>query len=258
MLVAGGILYAIGSVRMRSSGGRVRAAERASFWIGWTILFASLTPWMDRAVGVSFSAHMAQHEMMMLFGAPLVIVGRPIVPWMWALPQAMRWSLGGTFASALPRTIWRWLTTPFVAWALHGATVWIWHAPVLYEAAVKHDAIHALEHATFIGTATLFWWGLVYGRYGRAAYGASALYVFTTMLHTGVLGAMFALSVSPFYAVYRDRAAITGLDPVHDQQLAGLYMWIPAGIVLTTCGLALVLAWLSESDRRARVTGPTV
>src|SRR5204863_7670204 len=88
--------------------------------------------------------------------------------------------------------------------------------------------------------------------YGRAAYGASALYVFTTMLHTGLLGALFALSTSSFYPLYRDRAHDAGIDAVYDQQLAGLYMWIPAGVVLTTFGLALVLSWLSESDRRTR------
>jgi heme/copper-type cytochrome/quinol oxidase subunit 3 len=99
----------------------------------------------------------------------------------------------------------------------------------------------------------LFWWGLVYGRYGRAAYGASALFVFVTMVHTGLLGALFALSTSAYYPMYRERAAAAGFDAVSDQQLAGLYMWVPSGIVLTVFGLALMVAWLSEADRRAGV-----
>jgi len=136
------------------------------------------------------------------------------------------------------------------AWALHGVTVWVWHLPGFYEAAVQHEGLHAFQHATFVGTAVLFWWGLVYGRYGRAAYGASVLFVFTTMIHTGVLGALFALSSAPFYPLYQQRAAVMGVDPVVDQQLAGLYMWIPAGLVLTICGLALLMAWISEADRR--------
>jgi putative membrane protein len=72
------------------------------------------------------------------------------------------------------------------------------------------------------------------------------------MLHTGVLGALFALSTSPFYQLYRERASDARIDAVYDQQLAGLYMWIPAGVVPTTFGLALILSWLSESDRRGR------
>jgi putative membrane protein len=71
------------------------------------------------------------------------------------------------------------------------------------------------------------------------------------MVHTGLLGALFALSTSPYYDVYRARAALAGLDPTVDQQLAGLVMWIPAGLVLTVFGLALLVAWLSEAERRA-------
>jgi cytochrome c2 len=143
------------------------------------------------------------------------------------------------------------LTTPFVAWAIHGLAIWLWHAPRLYEAAVEHESLHALEHATFVGTAVLFWWGILYGRYGRAAYGASVLYVFTLMVHTGVLGAIFALSTAPFFPVYQARASAAAVDPLVDQQLAGLFMWIPSGIVLTVAGLALLFAWIAESDRRA-------
>jgi putative membrane protein len=252
-LIAGAMMYAVGTRRMREGGGRMRQAERASFWCGWTALIAAITPWMDHAVTVSFSLHMAQHELLMVIGAPLIVVGRPIVPWLWVLPVSWRLRAGRALSAAAPRAIWRKLTTPLVAWGLHGAVLWIWHAPVLYQAAVRHESLHAFQHATFVGTAVLFWWGLVYGRYGRAAYGASALYIFTTMVHTGLLGALFALSTSPFYPLYRDRAQDAGIDAVSDQQLAGLYMWIPAGVVLTTFALALVLAWLSESDRRERV-----
>src|SRR5206468_11770261 len=125
--------------------------------------------------------------------------------------------------------------------------------PVLYEGAVRSKGIHTVQHGMFVATAICFWWGIVYGRYGRAAYGASVLYVFSTSVHTSILGAAFALSTAPFYAVYRDRAAAAGVDALGDQQLAGLYMWIPAGAVLTLVGLTLLVAWLSESERRARV-----
>jgi putative membrane protein len=244
-------LYLRGSRRIRSGGGRVRPVERAAFWTGWAALVAAVAPWMDRAATLTLSSHMVQHELLMLVGAPLLIAGRPIVPWLWALPTAARQRVGGGLGSPLVHPLWTWLTAPMVAWALHGATVWVWHLPVLYEAAVASEAVHAVQHAMFVGTAVLFWWGLIYGRYGRAAYGASALYVFLTMVHTGVLGAFFALSTRPFYGVYQDRAALAGVDATVDQQLAGLYMWIPAGLILTVVGLILLVAWLAESERRA-------
>lgn len=250
-LAAGAALYAVGSVRLVARGARVRRVERAAFWIGWSAIVAAVAPPMDRAAAQLFSMHMAQHELLMLIGAPLMIVGRPIVPWLWALPASLRPRAAGGLQSSAVTRAWRWFTTPVVAWGLHGATIWVWHVPALYEAAVLNEGIHAFQHATFVGTAVCFWWGLVYGRYGRAAYGASALYVFVTSMHTGILGALFTLSGAPFYPLYAGRAAEAGVDPVVDQQLAGLYMWIPAGLIFTLFGLALVLAWLSEAERRA-------
>jgi putative membrane protein len=194
---------------------------------------------------------MAQHELLMLLGAPLVVLGRPITAWLWALPQSWRARAGASLQPRGAGRLWRAATMPVVAWALHGLAVWVWHAPPLYEAAVEHEPIHFIQHATFLGTAVLFWWGLVYGRYGRVAYGASVLYVFTTMVHTGILGAVLALSTSPLMPVYRDRAAAAGIDAVVDQQLAGLIMWIPAGVILTLSGLILISAWIQASEHRA-------
>ena len=251
-LGAAALLYVAGQRRLRSRGVRGRRVERFAFWTGWTALVAAVAPPLDRAASYSFSAHMAQHELLMLVGAPLMIVARPIVPWLWGLSDRARAVAGGGLQASIVARAWRWLTTPIVAWALHGVAIWVWHLPVLYESAVQNEGVHTLQHATFVGTAVLFWWGLVQGRYGRAGYGASALYVFVTSVHTGILGALFALSNAPFYPLYADRAAYAGIDAVADQQLAGLYMWIPAGLILTLFGLALLVAWLSEADRRAR------
>lgn len=250
LLTISGALYLAGSRRLSARGAHVRPIERTAFWTGWAALVAAVAPPLDAAAAERFSAHMAQHELLILIGAPLVIVGRPIVPWLWALPTRMRPAAGAALQQHPVSRAWRVLTTPVVAWALHGATIWIWHAPAFYEAAVRHEGIHAFQHATFVGTAVLFWWGLVYGRYGRAAYGASVLFVFTTMIHTGLLGALFVLSGTPFYGLYQERAAAAGIDPVVDQQLAGLYMWVPAGVILTLFALALLLAWIADSERR--------
>jgi putative membrane protein len=144
------------------------------------------------------------------------------------------------------------LTSPLTAWALHGLAIWVWHVPALYELAVRNEAVHALQHAMFVGTAALFWWGMVYGRYGRAGYGAAVFYVFTTTVHTGLLGAILTLAHSPLYPEYAATAAAHGMDPLEDQQLAGLIMWVPAGLVLTMLGIALFVAWLGEAERRAR------
>jgi putative membrane protein len=230
------VLYLAGSRLLAARGARVHWWEQAFFWTGWLALVVSVSPPLDGAAAHTLSAHMLQHELMMIVGGPLVAAGRPMIPALWALPAAVRdvpW--------------WRAQPSVMIAALLHAGAVWIWHIPVLYEAAILNEGVHALQHASFVLTAGLFWWMLIYGRYGRAAYGASALYVFVTMMHSGVLGAIFALSGSPFYALYVQRAAGAGMDPTADQQVAGLYMWIPAGVVLTLAGLALVFAWIRAS-----------
>jgi putative membrane protein len=247
VLAASGLLYALGQLRMSRRGAAVRRAERCAFWCGWVAMLAAVLPPLDGLAAQRFSAHMLQHELLMLVGVPLMIAGRPIASWLWGLPDGLRPLAARMLQGAPVGGLWRAFTMPAVAWALHGITVWLWHVPLLYELAVQDEAVHAFQHATFVGTSVLFWWGLVYGRYGRAGYGASVFYVFTTVIHTGLLGAVFTLIDIPLYSVYAVRAP----DPVADQQLAGLVMWVPAGLILTIAGIGLFAAWLGEAERRA-------
>ena len=251
-LLGGGFLYAAGQIRLAGRNAPVRAFEPVAFWCGWVVMLAAVLPPLDALAAQRFSAHMLQHELLMLVGVPLMIAGRPMAMWLWGIPGGVRPSAARMLQGTAARSLWRSLAAPLVAWALHGVTVWIWHVPRLYELAVRDEGVHALQHAMFVGTSVLFWWGLVYGRYGRAGYGASVFYVFTTIVHTGLLGAVFTLLDVPLYAVYAERAP----DPVADQQLAGLVMWVPAGLILTIAGLGLFAAWLGEAERRTRHLAP--
>jgi putative membrane protein len=244
------LLYARGSIRMARRHATHPFRERLCFWSGWGALIASILPPLDALALEEFSVHMAQHELMMLVGAPLLIAGRPLSVCLWGLDAGVRQRVAAVLQSAPAGSTWRLLTAPVVAWALHGVVIWIWHAPVLYEWAVHNESVHAAQHAMFIATSALFWWGLIYGRYGRAGYGAAVFYVFTTAVHTGILGALLTFAGSPIYPSYVSTSLARGADPLQDQQVAGLVMWVPAGIVLTLMGLALFLAWMGESERR--------
>jgi putative membrane protein len=250
LLIALGFLYALGSRRMSVRHAVHPRRERICFWCGWVTLLGSILPPLDALALQSFAAHMAQHELMMLLGAPLLIAGRPLSTCLWGLTQILRHPAAATLQSDVASGLWRLLTAPVIAWALHGAVIWVWHLPSLYEWAVHNESVHAAQHAMFIGTSALFWWGLIYGRYGRAGYGAGVFYVFTTAVHTGILGALLTFAGAPIYGSYVTASASRGADPLADQQVAGLLMWVPAGIVLTLMGLALFLAWLGEADRR--------
>src|SRR6185437_3045959 len=86
----------------------------------------------------------------------------------------------------------------------------------------------------------------------RLGYGAGVFYVFATALHGGVLGALLTLAPRLVYPIYGPRAARWCVAPLADQQVGGLLMWIPAGALLLVIGLALVAAWVGESERRVR------
>jgi cytochrome c oxidase assembly factor CtaG len=236
-------MYARGLTRVRPP-----RAEVASFVSGWIVLVVALLSPVATLSEVLFSVHMTQHELLMLVAAPLITLGRPVVPMLWALPARWRRRLkgGGGLVPA-----WSTLTSPAVVFVVHAVTLWVWHVPALYQAAILDDRVHALQHVMFTGTACLFWWGLVRGRYGRVGYGAAVLYVFATAMHSGGLGALITFAAAPLYPLYAHRAA-HGVDPLVDQQLAGLIMWIPAGVVLMIFGLALLGAWLGEAERRAK------
>ncbi len=254
MLAISGTAYVVGAMRLRRQAGDrgLRRWEIAAFAAGWlTIVFAQVSPLAFLSEQL-FSAHMSQHELLMLVAAPLMVLGRPMYVMLWAFGANERLQIASaTRAPAVSRT-WRFITMPLFVWTLHAASLWLWHLPALYEAAVANQNIHLVQHAFFLGSAALFWWTVVNGRHGRAAYGAAVVYVFTTMLHSGVLGAMVALAPGVWYPSYAVTAPAWGLTGLEDQQLAGLIMWVPFGIVFLVIGLALFAAWLGESDRRLR------
>jgi putative membrane protein len=144
------------------------------------------------------------------------------------------------------------LTAPLFALALHAVFRWVWHIPALFDAAMEHDALHAFQHFTFFASAALFWWTIIHGRYGRAGYGLSLLFVFATALHTSLLAALLTLSPHGAYTIYADRGLETPDELVADQALGGALMWVPSGVTLLASGLALFTAWLGEAERRAR------
>lgn len=255
-LTVSGVLYALGSWRLAVLGARRRRFESIAFALGWLALMVSVLPPLDALAIQLFSAHMAQHELMMLVGAPLVMAGRPVPVWLVALPLRWRQRAARLLQRRSTMGTWRMLTMPVVAWTCHGLAIWLWHLPAAYDAAVRNEAVHVVQHASFVATSILFWWGLLYGRYGRSGYGAAVLYVFTTAVHTGLLGAMVTFAGTPLYDVYLGPAAARGIDPLGDQQVAGLLMWVPAGFVFTTLGIALFAAWLGEAERRGRLMAP--
>jgi putative membrane protein len=247
-LALSGGLYAGGIVRLwrRAGIGRgVRRWEAACFALGWALLgFALVAPlhWLG---GRLFVAHMLEHEILITASAPLLVLGRPVAM-LWALPGPARRLVGRLGQAPAVASLWSFLTHPAVATVLHGTALWIWHVPTLYGAALADPWIHWLQHVSFFLTALLFWRALLQGR--ERTHGAAVFYLFVTSLHTGFLGVLLAFARRPLYPEQTAGATEWGLTPLEDQQLAGLFMWIPAGLVYMVAALVLAGLWISRSS----------
>jgi putative membrane protein len=243
-------LYIIGSHRLwrrAGNGHGVAHWQRACFWSGWITFTLALTSplhWLGERL---FVAHMVEHEVLMVVAAPLLAVARPIGALLWGLPRGWRRALGRAMRHPSVERPWRVLTDPWGATVVHAVALWSWHLPWLYDQVLSNIVMHRLQHVSFFVSAVLFWWSLFYGRAGQRGYGVAVACLFFTSLHSAVLGIFLTLSRQLWYPQQGIFAEICGLTPLEDQQLAGLVMWVPPGLIYL--GVALVFAawWISQT-----------
>jgi putative membrane protein len=243
-------LHLLGTLRLwRHAGfGRgVRAWQVICFWLGWMSLVGALLSPLHALGQRLFTAHMIEHELLMIVAAPLLVLAWPGSAMVWGLPMQWRASVGNILHFSAVARSWRLLTQPVAATVLHGVALWAWHMPIFYNAVLTSDGIHWLQHLTFLLTALLFWWPLLRGLDRDRAAGVAVLCLFLTTLHTGLLGVLLTLSRRPWYPTQSIGAADWGLTPLEDQQLAGLVMWVPAGAIYTLAALALAAVWIGRS-----------
>jgi cytochrome c oxidase assembly factor CtaG len=229
-VIAAGLAYARGVTRTR-----VRRETIAYFAAGWMVIALALLSPLHALSEQLFSAHMVQHELLMVVAAPLVILGRPSAVMIWAIPRAARRAIAPVLRVRVHAR---------EAWIAHAAVIWLWHVPVLFEATLHSEVMHALQHISFFGSALLFWSSVLRPR-RRAALGLSIVSVFTTAVHMSVLGALMTFARVPWYPAY---VGARGLTPAEDQQLAGLIMWIPASVAYLVAALLIARRWLASSE----------
>ena len=250
-----GAAYARGlrALRRRAGAERVVSTARARCFAGGlaAIALAVASP-LDPMSAALFSAHMVQHLLLVLVAGPLLALGRAELVLLWALPPRGRRMVARAWRGApWLRAATGWLVLPAAAWLLHTIALWAWHLPRAYDAAARSEALHVLEHASFVVTAVLFARPLVV-RGARAAAtlapGAALLYLFASAMQSGVLGALLALAGFPWYASHLTTTAPWGLTPIEDQQIAGVLMWGPAGGAYLAAMLWEMRRWLADAE----------
>jgi len=248
-LVAG-VAYVRAERRVRRERGdrRFPRARGRQFLAGLAIVLIALESPIDTVSATSFSVHMVQHLLLTMVAAPLLVLGAPVTLALLSSTPANRRRL----SAALTRPPLRTLSHPIVAWALFFGVLWGSHLTGLFDASLRSDGVHALEHAVYLATAVLFWMPVV-GR-DPAPLGLShpgrILYLFLAMASMAFLG--LALS-SANHILYPTYEAIEGTaKAAADQRMGGALMWV-SGMILILPALALVmLDWMRLDEREAR------
>jgi cytochrome c oxidase assembly factor CtaG len=240
------LIYAAGWARLRK---RASAPPRpALFLSGWTVLTLSLISPLHEAGERSFTMHMIEHELIMLVATLLLAASSVGGVLAWGLPRPLRLALGGSWKSPLA-ALWKRLTEPVTATLIQAVVMWVWHAPALFDRALDSSGWHIFQHSCFFLSSLLFWWAMLHPRGRSGGYGVSAACLFVTSLIGGALGALMSFSSSPWYADYAAMGMTgIGLDPVDDQRLAGLIMWIPGGLVHGVAALVMFYKWFKASE----------
>lgn len=222
-------------------------ARALAFAGGWVVLVLAFISPVARLGGALFSVHMVQHELLMVVAAPLLVLAQPTASLLRSSPVAVRRTVAHWLAKRWMTRVWRFVRLPLAAWLIHFVVLWGWHVPSAFELALRSPAVHVLQHLSFLLAALLFWHAMLRS---RAAYGPAVLYLFTTALHAGVLGALLTFAPAPWYSGYAG-SEVGGLTALEDQQLGGLIMWIVGALPYLGATLVLLAGLLPEDEGRA-------
>ncbi|GIX49713.1 MAG: membrane protein [Candidatus Tectimicrobiota bacterium] len=219
LLVLGllGSTYVTGWCRLRRLQARSASGGRLAFYLaGLGVLALGLLSPIDTFGAFLFFMHMIQHELFVMVAPPLLLLANPLPVLLWGLPRAARRRLGRLLTrQALTRRLLRTLTHMPVALPLYVLTLWLWHLPAAYQAALRLEVVHDAEHLTFFATALLFWWPIVNPAprlHGHIAYGLRLVYVLLAALQNTLLAALISLTERVLYPYYEAVPRLWGPD----------------------------------------------
>ncbi len=260
------LLWALAAALLYWRGGRGRSGRPGDGWralsfaVGLAAVVVALDSPLDDLADELFWVHMTQHILLIGVGAPLLALARP---WsrMWrGFPLAYRRDVSRAVAGpgwAPARGLAAFAGGAVVSWLLFNLNFCLWHLPVLYDAALRLEFVHAVEHFTFFATALLFWtrvlpaapWRSSLSELGKIAYLGSTLAI------GWVLAIVLALSSAPLYSPYAEAASRPGhISALTDQQLAAGVMWVPGALAYMIAIVVIAYRWLEPRDSR-RSTG---
>jgi cytochrome c oxidase assembly factor CtaG len=239
---------------------RFGPGRAAAFAAGLGVALLALCSPIDALGHRLLQAHMIQHLLLMIVAPPLLWLGAPVAPLLSGLPGPARRAVVSILATGPVRRLTRVLTDPRVAWVSFVVVFWAWHAPALYDLALRSDLWHHVEHACFVLAAMLFWHPVILAWPARRAWPRWGMvaYLLLAEAQATLLSAILTFSDRVIYPAYAATAGRPGMSPLDDQALAGVIMWVPGSIAFTIALLWIVLEALGPQPRvRARAAPAT-
>jgi len=223
------------------------------YFVGWAVVLLAVASPIDFLAERHFFVHMIQHELLIMVGMPLTLLGAPVTPVGRGLPVAIRKILiSPVFRSRIFRILRNVALAPIVAGIMVNVVIIIWHVPDLYNQVLFNGFIHRFQHVTFLIVAWLFWWNIIDPKplSARMSMPLRAIFIFLTGIPKHVVGAFLALSTTFFYTGYLEfQPVFNSVDRATDQVLGGMIMWVGAlSIHLSVMGIVFFI-WMQRQRK---------
>ena len=246
------VAYIAGRRRLRIQAPGAMAAGRTFYMAAALItLFLALVSPIDTYATDLLSIHMAQHLLLMMVAAPLLLLANPMATILWGLPAAWRLDVGRRFTRhGFLRRLLQVLTRPRLAWFTFAGVTYLWHIPNAYDTALRYQSIHYLQHLTMFGAGLLFWWPVIGAPpvRSRLSYPARWVYLLLAAAQTVPLGIMLTFSSTVWFPSYTFTTAAWGIAPLEDQHLGGLIMWVGGKTIHVLALTVLFFAWCHHEE----------
>ena len=236
-------LLGVGPLRRRyalASG--VSRAQVVTFLLGVLVMYLALgSPLHDLSDTYLFSAHMVQHELIVLVVPPLLLAGAPG----WLLRPSL------DLPGVLP--VVRTLTNPGMAFLVFNVVFGGWHYPALYEVAMRNHPVHIFEHLMFMAAGVIMWWPILspLPELPRLPLLGQALYFVGQMFVCSALGAIITLPNTILYPWYAEAPRVWDLSPLADQQIGGVIMWAGGSFFFMVAAVVVFFVWAGQQQEEA-------
>lgn len=247
-------LYVRAVRALRTRGYRVPVAQQVWWWVGVALQAVALLGPLDDLADQLLSAHMAQHLLLADVAVPFLLAGLRTPVLVFFLPRPVLVPLAHRRTL---RRVFRFLRQPLAAIPTYLVILYVWHFGFAFEGALRHPALHVLQHISFVFAGVLIWWAAIEPQRRRLQGELWKIpYIFAARMVSMFLGVAFVVTRTPFYRdFYGSRPRAHGIDALTDTQIAGGLMMTLDIVVIG--GALIFFFWRASQDEdRGERTAP--